>query len=155
MIGMVLIAASFLPEADLDLDSYLSKPPLAVECAADMLDYPLKLLPFDDKQTFFYDTGARLEPLEMQPGYLVSECELLRMTNAKIELNRLRLDLKAIRQLRSREFELWRIAEKQYQRQIDQLTRPDWWTRNKLLVGIAIGVAATAVTTWTSAQLLR
>ena len=153
MIGMVLIAAVFLPEADLDL--YLSKPPPSVECAADMLDYPLKLLPFDDKQTFFYDSGEQLEPLEMQPGYLVSECELLRMINAKIELKRLRVDLTAIRQLRSREFELWRMAEKQYQRQIDQLAAPDWWTRNKLLVGIAVGAAAMAVTTWTSAQLLR
>ena len=152
MIGMLLVVVTLLPEADLDL--YLSKPPAPVECAADMLDYPPLALPYNDKQTFFYDDGDDIKPLEMQPGYLVSECELLRLTNMKIELKRMKLDLQAIRQLRSREFELWRMAEKQYQSQIDRLAS-GWWARNKFYIGMAVGAATMAATVWTAAQLAR
>jgi len=152
MIGVLSFVVLLLPEVDLDL--YLSKPPPPVRCASDMLDYPIELLPFDVKQTFYYRQGGTVQPLEIPPGYLVSECELMRLTNMKIELKRLKLDLKAVTTLRTREFELWRMAEQRYQRQIDSLAA-GWWASNKLYVGIAVGVVATSVTMWTSAQLLR
>jgi hypothetical protein len=115
-----------------------------------MLDYPVRPLPFDSPQMFHYGEGE----LRLQPGYLVSECELLRLTNMKIELKRLKLDLAAMTRLRSREFELWRTAELKYQNRIDELAA-GWWVQNKLYVGVAIGVAAMAVTTWTAAHLVR
>jgi hypothetical protein len=152
MIGILSFMVVLLPEVDLDL--YLAPPPPPVRCAADMLDYPIELLPFSVKQTFHYREGDAVHPLEMQPGYLVSECELMRLTNMKIELKRLKLDLQAVTRLRTREFELWRVAEQRYQRQIDSLAF-GWWARNKLYVGIVIGIAAMSVTTWTSVQLLR
>lgn len=153
MIGIVLAAILFVPETDLDL--YLSEPVPPVECAEDMLDYPTMLLPFDEPQTLFLPPGARLDALDIPPGYLVSECELLRITNAKIELSRLKLDLRTIRELRTREFELWRMAALEYQHEIDQLTKDSWWRRNKLLVGVVSGVAGTIAVTALTYSLTR
>lgn len=153
MIGVLLAAVLFLPEADLDI--YLSEPVPPVKCADDMLDYPTMLLPFDEPQTMFLPPGSRLDALDIQPGYLVSECELLRLMNAKIELDRLKLDLQTIRELRTREFELWRMTALEYQHEIDQLTKDSWWRRNKLLVGVLSGVAGTVAMTALTYSLLR
>lgn len=149
---LVLGAASAIPK--LDFDAFLSPPPPPVECAADMADYPVRLLPWDEPQTFLYLADGEFHDVEMQPGYLVSACELVRITNRTIEANRLEAELTALKTLRDKEFQLWRVIESQYVRQLNAVAMPSWWQRHQMAIGIAVGVVATSLTLVTAAQLL-
>lgn len=142
--------------SEIDLDRYLPPPPPPVPCASDMLDYPVRLLPFGRTQTlFFEDEAGRELNVDIPPGYLVSECELVRLTNLKLEAKRLRRELSALQTLRTKEFALWRVLENQYTQQVASLSTQSWYERNRLAIGVAIGVVTTSLIVWTSAQLVR
>ena len=149
---LVLGAASAVPK--LDFDSFLSPPPSPIECTADMADYPVRLLPWDEPQIFVYRSDGELHDVDIPPGYLVSACELVRITNRKIEANRLAAELDALKTLRDKEFQLWRVIESQYIRQLNAAATPNWWQRHQMAIGVAVGVVATSLTLVTAAQLL-
>jgi len=141
---------------EIDIDRYLPPPPPPIECASDMLDYPMRLLPLDKTQSvFFYVDGGELSNLDIPPGYLVSECELVRLTNLQVEAKRLHLELTAMRTLRAKEFALWRVLEDQYASHISRLLKPNWFERHRLAIGVVVGVLSTSLVVWTSAELVQ
>jgi hypothetical protein len=102
---------------------------------------------------FYNEDSGDLKTIEMQPGYLVSECELMQIAGKTAELKRLRKELETLRALRTREFELWRVMEQEYQ---EQLRTPEtWFDRYRLEIGILVGVVATSITTVSIVQILK
>lgn len=155
MIGLLCMLIAAPPQ--INLDEFLPPTPPPVKCSDDMSNFPTFALPFDVPQTLYYHNvqNTELKALEIPPGYVVSTCELLRITNLRIEQKRLQTELAALRVLRDKEFQLWRVLENQYETQLTELLNPPWYERHRLQIGIAIGVMATSAVLITSAQLLR
>jgi hypothetical protein len=153
MIALFIILA--VPP-QIDLNQFLPPPPEPVVCSSDMLDYPPVVLPFDTPQVLIYRNEAGgIDDVEIPPGYVMSTCELLKITNLKVEAKRLRTELSAMRVLRDKEFALWRLMEQQYETELNRVLNPPWYERHRLAIGIAVGLVATSTVLLTSAQLIR
>lgn len=132
---------------------------LPFRCPPTMESYPLQLLPFDTTQTFRYrryDGGYAL--LQLRPGYVLSECELLKITNDRRERLRLATELKALNRLQVSERQIWRTAETRYQQSVMALeerlrAQSTWWNRHRFVIGLCIGMTATVATLSTLALL--
>jgi hypothetical protein len=148
MIWLVLAA---LPE--IDLDQYLPPIPPPIECPDRIPDYPIESLPFEQPQelVFWGDSGT-LERYRIRPGYLVSECELLKMTDLQVRTRRLERETAVMRTLRAKEHEIWRIQERETRQQLERMRNPDWLTRNSLAIGMVIGVVGTTVSILAASQ---
>lgn len=153
MVGLVVLLIG-IPE--IDIDEYLPPIPKPVECSALMRDFPTYLLPFDDEQVLVYwERDGGTKRVEIKPGYLVSECEILRQMNQAVVTKRLKAEVTALRTLRTKEFDLWRLMEQQYRQEIAQLNGPtDWLERHRLTIGIAIGAITTATILLVSDRLI-
>lgn len=156
MTALLVLLLAVPPQ--IDIEKYLAPAVPPVECPDDANDFPVTLMPFDMPQVLFYhdDETGEIRDFEIQPGYLVSTCELMRLTNLKIEGKRIRQELTALHALRDKEFQLWRLLESQYETEIRTLMAPlPWHQRYRLEIGVATGVLATTVLMMSTAMLLR
>lgn len=155
MIGLFCMLIAVPPQIDLEQFLPPASPP--VKCAPDMSNFPAYVLPFDTEQVLFYHdlTTFAAREITIRPGYVVSECELLKITNLRMEAKRLRTELAAMRVLRDKEFQLWRVLQSQYDTQLRTLLNPPWYEKHKLAIGIALGTVATGTILATSASLIR
>jgi len=150
---MILLAILLTVPPEIDIDHYLPPPSIPLRCADDMESYPIRLLPIHSPHWVqVHDQSGELVRFQLRPGYLLSECELLNITNIKMAESRMRTELTALRALRTREFELWRIGETQYQQAIQHLEAQlretqGWWERNQFLIGMVVGMVTVATTT--------
>ena len=104
----------------IDLEQYLPplKPP--VPCDPGMTTFEPKPTPLAGDFGISYidqKTGKKSSWL-LEPGMLVSECGFVEMINIRAEHKRLKLELSSLRDLRVREFDLWKQAELGYQTRI-------------------------------------
>jgi hypothetical protein len=143
MIWLVLLAlaqpAPRVPE-EISLDQMVAIP-RPVVCTPDMTDF---------------------ETHEAARGFLVSDCEFARIVQLRSDHRRLRLVLDAVLRLRTREFEIWRVADQQYRSAVMTLEQSvtaaeqrDWWERNALTVGVVLGVVGTMAVTFTAVQVVQ
>jgi hypothetical protein len=138
----------------LELEHYLPPPTPPIECLPGQSNFPTKILPFDYEQELWWrGPEGEIETLILEPGYVISECELLKMTDLRIRHKRLKQELQILGQLRNREVELWRIQEREYRQRLLGLQNPSWWQSNRLLIGVGLGMVTTSLVVWSAAQL--
>jgi len=125
---------------ELNVEKYLAPPEPQLKCRADMTNFDSYQLP---------PTGPVKLPngnvWKPEPGYIVSECEFVKIVNLKAEHARLVEEKEAFETVRTRERELWGLMEAEYNSTILALQRENntWWVRNSLVIGLAAGIVGT------------
>jgi len=162
----LLLAQTPLPSLvppDIDLDRYLPPPAPPVECSAVMLTFPMTKNPLVEDFTVKYlDLDKKSQTWILRPGYLLSECELVKIINTRVERDRLDLELSSLKNLRSKEFQLWRIGEGQYSTRIRDLEgklqeaqQRSFWDEWKGEMGFGLGVVVTIALVIGTAEALK
>jgi len=166
LILAVLLTQAPLPSIvppDIDVERYLPPPPPPVECSPAMLTFSPMKIPLNEDFTLKYmDVDKKPQSWVLRPGFLISECELVKIINTKAERDRLELELSSLKNLRSKEFQLWRIGEQQYQGRVRDLEvklqeaqEESFWDEWKGEVCFALGVAATVGLIAGTAEVLK
>jgi hypothetical protein len=148
---------------DIDLEKYLPPPAPPVECSPAMLTYGVVKNPMaDDFVIKYMDADKKPQTWTLRPGYAISECELVKIINTRVERDRLDLELSSLKNLRSKEFQLWRIGEGQYQTRIRDLEgklqeaeKKSFWDEWKGEFGFGFGVVATVALVIGTAEVLK
>lgn len=142
------LGVSALPPS-INLDQYLepAKPP--VPCTDDMTTFEPSPVPLDGEVNVPYlDRSGRKTSWILRPGILVSECGFVEIINTASEHKWLLREIGVLRQLRIKEFELWRQVEGQYQVNILRLEQeledakvPTLWDSWKAPIMYGLGIA--------------
>jgi hypothetical protein len=156
------LGASAVPPA-VDVEKFLPPAPEPVPCTPDMTDFEGEPTPFPTEHRVKYmrPDGGWTEWV-LRPGVLISECEAVRSVNLKTKAKRLQIELDAFKALRVKEFELWRLAERNYQLRIVGLEnelkdaqKVSFWDEWKFEIGIGLGIAVSAALVVGSVEIIQ
>lgn len=133
MSWLVFLALALPPSLDVDT---LLRP---VQCTSNMLDYPLKLLPWEVETLVSYqDVDGSGQHVVVPPGYLLSECGLVRVVNVRVERNELLEKLGAKTELLEQERAGW-------ERERDRLSKNQVAPWVRFGTGLALGAVSVAL----------
>ncbi len=129
-------AAQALPRAD--LEAWLSPPPPPVECDERTSSFPLENVPVRENQTVWVRRDGKIVEWTVRPGFLMSECDLLKTVNLRLERDRLATENRVLVELRQRESAAWSTL----------LEREEsWFERHALILGFVAGAVTMGAAT--------
>jgi len=153
-----LLAVPDLGLPKLDIDTYLAPPDPPVVCVEDMTRFDPSPVPIDEPLGIKYTDDGKPQVWLLRPGLLISECEAVNVINLKTEHQRMKLELRVLRDLRDREHDLWDVREKQFQVTVEELqdmTTPGFWDEWKAPIMYGAGVMTAVAILWATAEIVK
>ena len=93
-------------------------------------------------------------------GFMISECEFMRIIRLRSEALRMTRELIIVNELRDKEFDIWKLSDAQYRATIVRLEGEvagaqdrGWWERHAMALGVAAGVLGTFAISYTAVQI--